>query len=155
MDHYEMELVEQEPQPVLVVKFQGQLASLPQEISQALPAVFEYARQHSCEVCGPPFARHSTLNDDFREFWIGVPVRSEVEGNATVSCEHLPGGKIARTLHVGPHEQLEVARRTLNTWVRDNDLKLVDGPWEVYLTDPMLEPDMTRWETEMFQAVSR
>lgn len=150
-----MQVEQRDPQSVLAMKFHCELDDLPQRTEKALATVYQYARQHKAEVCGPPFVRHSTLNLSERDFVVGVPVKSETPGDGTVIRQTLPGGSVATTTHVGPHEDLELARRTLITWARDNDLRLVGGPWEVYLSDPMLQPDVTQLETMLCQAVSR
>lgn len=155
MDQYTMEVEEREPQPVLMSSFRCDVAELSEKLSQMLQAVYQLARQRGAEVCGPPFVRHSTLNESTRDFQAGIPIRQPVEGSGSVVCDSLPGGMVAVTIHRGPHLELEKARRTLNSWVRDNDFRLVGGPWEVYLSDPMLEPDMSQWETQLLQAVTK
>lgn len=155
MDQYEMEVVEREAQPALVIEFDCQLEDMPSELSAKMNSVYQYAREHGAEVIGQPFVRHSTLNTNLRTFQAGIPIRIAIEGSETIKSITLPGGQVATTMHVGPHDSLDVGHRTLHSWVRDNDFKLVGGPWEVYLSDPMLEPDPSQHKTELFQAVSR
>lgn len=155
MDQYEMEVVERQPQLALVIEFECQLELMPTEMPAQISLVYKFAKEHGAEINGQPFVRHSTLNSKLRTFHAGVPIRVAIPGTDSIKTISLPGGQVATTIHVGPHEMLEVAHRTLHSWVRDNDYQLVGGPWEVYLSDPMLEPDTSQFKTELFQAVKK
>ena len=56
--------------------------------------------------------------------------------------EHIAGGRYARTLHVGPYEQLgDVWARFLGEWVPASGNRIGDGvSYEIYLNNPTQVP---------------
>jgi effector-binding domain-containing protein len=71
----------------------------------------------------------------------------------------LPAGRYASLIHRGPYEQLYDANGTLGKWIEEQGLKVDVKPTpegdkfgcrlEVYLTDPAVEKDPQKWETEV------
>jgi len=55
----------------------------------------------------------------------------------------LPAGTIACATHVGPYESLA------ETYSATQGLALSGPMWEVYLSDPQLEPDPSTWRTDV------
>ncbi len=153
MEQYKMEVVEIQPRPTLTVTFSSNDADLPNDVAKALPAVFQYARSQKADFAGQPFVKFSHRNGPQFEAEAGIPVSSEIAGDGHVLAGHLPGGSTVTTIHIGPHELLDVAHRTLCAWARDNDFKFNGGPWEVYLTDTVLQTDSATWETQLFLSV--
>lgn len=63
----------------------------------------------------------------------------------------LPGGTVATTMHVGSYDQMEPAYEALAQWVKEHGQELAGDPWEVYFSDPSVEPDPATWRTEIVQ----
>ena len=38
----------------------------------------------------------------------------------------------------------------LTAWLESQGLEAADSPWEVYVNDPAVEPDQSRWRTDIF-----
>ncbi|OWY63184.1 hypothetical protein B7486_54480 [cyanobacterium TDX16] len=54
-------------------------------------------------------------------------------------------------VHVGPYDQVEPAYRAAAEWVTEHGGTLDGDAWEVYLSDPDVEPDPATWRTEVVQ----
>lgn len=57
----------------------------------------------------------------------------------------------ATTLHTGPYENL--ADAWMEFWAEVHRLGLkpdASPPWDAYVTDPAMEPDPSKWETELY-----
>jgi effector-binding domain-containing protein len=67
-----------------------------------------------------------------------------------VGASRVPGGKVAFTVHVGPYDQIENAYGAIQAYAEARGLKLADMMWERYLTDPAVEPDLSKHVTEVF-----
>jgi len=71
----------------------------------------------------------------------------------------LPAGRYASLVHRGPYEQLYDANGALFGWIKEQGLKIdvtesAEGErfgcrLEIYLTDPAVEKDPQKWETEV------
>ena len=56
---------------------------------------------------------------------------------------------MATTVHMGPYDRLPDAHDALHVWLRENARDSAGPQWEVYWTDPGLEPDPSKWKTEL------
>lgn len=70
--------------------------------------------QHGVQPAGPPFARYHRLEDDRFAVEAAFPVSSfpvsrMIGAGGDVRSAALPGGSVARTVHVGPYDEMEPA----------------------------------------------
>ena len=84
---------------------------------------------------------------------VGFPVEEELAAEDPVRFGHLPGGKVLTTLHMGKLDSLSTAYLALQVHMMAEGLTPVGAPWEVYLTDPVWEPDPAQWRTIVNWAV--
>lgn len=132
------------------------------EVADRLPEVFNHLVTSGVTMTDAPFFRYLLIDMPNRlEVEAGVPV-SGTEGLALpagMEAGLLPAGHYATYLHRGHPDGLVEATAALLDWAhRDGrDWDVVPGTdgerWgcrlERYLTDPRVEPDMNRWETEL------
>jgi DNA gyrase inhibitor GyrI len=89
------------------------------------------------------------------EIDVAVPVASPVKVDGQIIADVLPAGKYAVMLHTGHPAELEEATANLLDWANKNNIqwKMNGERWggrvEWYYSDPDIEPDMTKWETEL------
>lgn len=111
---------------------------------------------------GPPFVRYLVI-DMARELVVeaGVPVAQpvveQVGGTGRVAAGLLPAGRYLRATHTGPFDRLVEATGQFLDWAAARGLEFdawttdAGHAWaarlEHYPTDPVAEPDPSRWET--------
>jgi len=107
---------------------------------------------------GAPLVRYDVIDME-RELLIqvGVPVAPGTTGDARAIPGVLPAGRYLTATHTGPYSNLEEATGTFLAWASEHGHRfdVQPGPggdvWgcrlEHYPTDPMNEPDPSRWET--------
>lgn len=150
---YEIEdrvLVEQ---PTLVMRGKVAVVEMPQFLGKAYGAVETRLAEVGGTYAGPPFARYRALDEKFEEFEVeaGFPVIAPVDGDEHVASSTLPGGKAAVTWHVGPYEKLGPAYEAVMKWITERNGVPIGDAWEVYHSDPGVEPNPERWRTEVIQ----
>jgi effector-binding domain-containing protein len=94
---------------------------------------------------------------NWRDSDCNIAVGCKVEGDVTLTngCEFLdvPGGPHAFARHFGPYDTLHETHVAIRNWCAANG-KRVSGPcWEAYPTDPGLEPDSSKWQTDVYYPV--
>jgi len=119
---------------------------------------------HGSTPAGAPFFRYLEIAGDSMTLQVGVPVPpgAALPEHVTpfpTEAGELPAGRYATLTHIGPFDGLFGATERLLDWARTSGLELdgdlVDGVerWaarlEIYLTDPRLEGDPNRYETEL------
>jgi effector-binding domain-containing protein len=123
-------------------------AEMPDWLEHAYRTVYSYLRQARIVAIGPPFARF-TFIDGLVAVEAGFPVRREIPGDGVVEPSRLPDGPAATTEHRGRYEDLDRAFEAVQSWLENLGYEAAGPHWEVYHTDPHVEPDPTRWCTEV------
>jgi effector-binding domain-containing protein len=131
-----------------VVRGEMPREQLPVWLRRTYHDVVLYLRRHGIEPAGPPFARYTFLGDQVA-VEAGFPVWVEVPGEGRVQPSRLPGGPAAVTVHHGRYEDLEDAYAAARRWLTVHGRSPTGAHWEVYYTDPSVEPDPTRWRTDV------
>lgn len=129
-------------------------------IADRIPEVFGWLAARGLEAAGSPFFRFD-LVDMERELEVeaGVPVHSAVPVDGEVLCGVLPAGRYVTATHVGHPDELVQATADVFDWAAEQELTwdAWDTPagrrWRCRLsvlkTDPAVEPDVSKWETEL------
>lgn len=129
-------------------------------IADRIPEVFGWLAAHGLEAAGAPFFRFN-LVDMERELEVeaGVPVVAVVPADGEMFCGVLPAGRYVTATHVGHPDDLVQATADVFDWAAELGLTwdVTDTPagsrWRCRLsvlkTDPAVEPDMSKWETDL------
>jgi DNA gyrase inhibitor GyrI len=153
-------LVERPPVPYVGIRRPVTMSTF-HLVADRFPELFAWLDAHSLTPAGPPFFRYHVI-DMARELLVeaGVPVDEPIaHPDGDVVPGVLPGGTYAVTTHVGhPEELVQVTADLLaygdaHGWEWDRHDTPDGDAWgsrlELLLTDPRLEPDMSRWETQL------
>ncbi len=134
------------------------------EIADRIPVLVGALVDHGHSPAGAPFFRYLEIHGDSMTVQVGVPVLAGAELSPDdapfpVASGTLPTGRYACLTHVGPFDGIMAATDRLLAWADEQGLRFdtqtVDGveKWtarlEIYLTDPRLETDPNRFETEL------
>lgn len=151
MRTYDIEARVLAEQPAAVVKTTIAVPGIAAWIGDAFQATAAYLAQQGAGPAGPPFARFHRLGDDRFEVEAGFPSTRVVPGNDKVTPATLPGGAVAQTVHVGPYDGMTPAYDGLLAWISDHGGEPAGDAWEVYQSDPAVEPDPATWRTLIVQ----
>ncbi|TCO61007.1 GyrI-like domain-containing protein [Actinocrispum wychmicini] len=153
------EIVERVEQPYVSVRGMVTMRTFP-EIADRLPEVFGWLAERGVAPVDAPFFKYNLIDMDSRlEVEAGVPVDAVLSGDDTVTAGVLPAGRYVTVTHVGhPDELIDVTAQLL-VWAAAQglswDMTATDGGerWgcrlEQLLTNPSVQPDMSKWETRL------
>ncbi len=81
-----------------------------------------------------------------------------VEGPVTLSdgCEWLtlPAGPHAFASHFGPYTELKETHDNIFAWCKLHHKRMIGHCFEAYPVDPGLEPDPSKWQTDVYYPVA-
>ena len=151
--------LERAPQPYVGMRDTVTLATIGR-IADRIPELHGgLAARHVAPV-GAPFLRYLTI-DMAGELVVeaGVPIAGLVHVSTDVFAATLPGGRYVVATHVGHPAGLIEATADMLRWADGQGLRwdVSDTPagqaWgcrlEVFRTDPRVQPDPHRWETDL------
>jgi len=148
--------VERAAQPYVGISASVPMNGIP-AVADRLRDIFGWLASRGIAPVGAPFLKYNVVAMESRlEMEAGVPVAAGVDGEGEIVAGLLPAGRYATLTHVGHPDELLDATRRLLEWAAAQGLEWdmsPEGRWaarlEIYYTDPAVEPDMNRWETEL------
>ena len=136
MTNVNIETVELEPQPALVVCRKVAITEFGVVLADIYGRVFRHIAEAGQQPAGMPFMRYFSMDGVACDIAAGMPVSEPIPGAGDIEAHVLPGGNALTALHVGPYEEVggvwsQVMRRAgeLGSTTRF-------GGWDVYINDP-------------------
>ena len=153
-------IVERGEQPYVAVKSVVSMKEIGAAAGKFLGEVFGWAAGRGLAPAGAPFFKYNVIDmERGLEIEFGIPTAKPVTGDDRVLAGVLPAGRYASLVYRGPYEQLRDASAALLDWIKEQGLKMdvtesAEGDrfgcrLEIYLTDPAVEKDPQKWETEV------
>ena len=156
---FSAEVVELEAQRTAAVRIQQPMAELDlaAAFARSMPLVAERIVAAGGSIGGPSYGRYHQFGPDVVDVEIGFPVQAVPAGLASlgsvasgeVGLSELPGGPVARAVHLGSYDGLAATYDALHDWIHaqpgyDDGA----GPWESYvdMPDDMADPSRARTE---------
>lgn len=85
---------------------------------------------------------------------VAMPVKNVTESPASeFELITLPQNKALKIKYLGSYEKIGDAHLAMDAYMKDHGLKQLVPVMEVYVTDPMAEPDTTKWITKVIYFV--
>jgi effector-binding domain-containing protein len=153
-------VAERPTQPYVAIRAQVTMQTMDAILLPLQPQVLAWLRERDIPAAGALFWKYNVIDmDRLLEVEVGVPVTAPVDGADRVLAGVLPAGRYATVQYTGHPDGLTDAIASLREWARQEGLtwdmtNTRDGErWaarlEIYETDPVVEPDMTRWTTQL------
>ena len=125
------------------------MSELTQFFSRAFEHTMKALEAQGVHPNGAPFGKYYGQPGETVDVEAGFPVASVIASVGDVKPGMLPGGRIVEAVHVGPFDTMERTYAELQHYFTDTHLDVGDVMWENYLTDPEVEPDATKWRTQI------
>jgi effector-binding domain-containing protein len=130
-----------------------------QEISAKLGSLYgeigAELGKNKAQMTGPVFAIYHSFSMDKVVLEAGVPVDKSFKTDAKnrVKVWDMKGTDVVLAHHYGSYESTEQTHYKMDEWLKKNNKTAVGAPWEVYITDPMVEKDTAKWYTQIYYPV--
>ena len=120
------------------------------QLAVILPEVWGHLTKVGAAMDGPPLTRVWEHKDGEIDLEAGIPVKKAIEATDRILASTLPAGRVATTWHIGSYHELERTYTRLERWIDEQGHTKRAGHWEIYWTDPGIEPDPAKWRTQVF-----
>lgn len=140
----DIELLDLQPQTIQYVSGSSSPdgADIAEALATAYGQVMDFISLEGIEVTGAPLAVTRSLSDDRYQFDAAIPVdEGAVDPTGVVKLGHLPTGRAARIVHVGPYADTPRSYAQLSAWLAAHGLPQGEVSWEHYISDPGETPD--------------
>lgn len=143
------QLITATPTTTAVVRAVVPMSELPAFYDRAFGALPQAITAQDVAILGPAFGLYHGIPGETADLEAGFPTDRSVQTDGEVTASGLPGGRVARTVHVGSFDELGPAWQHLSEWIAEQGLQPGDTFWEVYLTEPTPETDPRDLRTEL------
>jgi effector-binding domain-containing protein len=156
----EPEVVERATQPYVAIRARVTMQTIGAVLPELHSLVFAWLAEGGVPPAGHPIWKYNVIDMERElEVEVAAPVATAVDGDDRVLAGLLPSGRYATLRYTGHPDGLVGATASLREWAARRGLTFdvrdaEDGErWgtrlEIYETDPAVEPDMSRWTTQL------
>lgn len=117
--------------------------------------IVTHMNAHNISFAGAPLTQWFSWNESgYSVYTAGVPVSPDAIQGEGLILYTIPSGKAFKFNYYGPYDQMEASHIEINTYLNNAQIELIGAPWEVYVTDPGMEPDTSKWLSEIWYPVA-
>lgn len=102
---------------------------------------------------GPPFAVFHDYTSSNLDIEAGMPVESNVTVPEGLKCRATDAQKSVMVRYFGTRKLINGAYTALQNYIKYNGLQVTGSPWEEYITNPSLEADSNKWQTNIYYPI--
>lgn len=150
------EVIEKDIAPMiaLTIKDSCTVEGFSQKFEEIYGLINIYMEKMKIKQTSPPFCIYHNWNPNgITVFEAGIPISKKVVGNGRIKFSELSGGKVLMASQFGPYESSGYAHEAIDKYMKEKNKTCIGSPWEVYVTDPITEPDTAKWETQIYYPV--
>lgn len=131
-----IEIVQLRPQQVVTMRKTVPRSGLGEFFGEVIPKLNAAVSARGVKPVGPFYARYYSADPAAFDTEAGIPFSGSITPAGGVAIGELPGGKAAKTVHIGSYETLSEEYRRLEKWIAEKGHRAGEGPWEAYINDP-------------------
>jgi len=147
----EISIAEFDGLKAITMKEKCSIDKLSGKMIEMYSALLKYIKENNEDFSGHPFAiYHPCEEEGYTMLECGLPVDKEFLETETINFIELPVSKVVMASHFGHYNTVKESYQAIESFVSDNNLEINGSPFEVYITDPMSEPDQSKWETKVY-----
>lgn len=148
------EIKEKDVKSLMIVSIRGTVPStdkISAKLGEMYGKLMGYLKKNEVEPAGMPLAVWHEFAPEKNKIDMeaALPVSKELKGEGEIKFGKTYEGKVASVIHWGSYESSEATYKAIEKWMKDNKKTAAGPPWEVYITDPGMEKDTAKWQTEI------
>jgi effector-binding domain-containing protein len=110
----------------------------------------------SLKITGAPFAIFHSWDPEGKSFVeAGFPVNKKHKVTDEMVCRELLVISCVYVSFYGPYELSGMAHDSINAYINEKGYMITGPPMEIYITDPAVEPDPSKWETQVLYPIGK
>ena len=152
--HYIVTVEQLPEQPILSIRDQRPIGAITEFMGEAFGALYRHLGMLRGSTSGPPFAIYHAFGPDTMDAEICVPVEGTYPVTGRIQARILPATQVARTVHIGPYDDLGAAYEAVTAWVSTHPFEASGPVQERYQTGPGDGASAATYRTEVEQPIT-
>ncbi|MBK9523464.1 MAG: SRPBCC family protein [Bacteroidetes bacterium] len=129
------------------------VATIGMTLGKNYGVIGEAMKKQNLEMAGSPFAFYFSESSVNFDLAAAIPVNKPGKADGNVQAGEIKAGNALLVRFFGPYELTAKAHTAIHEYIGAHNKKIIGAPWEVYVTDPGLEKDTAKWETDVYYPV--
>ncbi len=138
---WNIELKEQNLQPMLFIKVKTSVEGLQKIIGESYMKIMAYLTELGQQPSFAPFAAYYNLDMQNLEVELGFPVAKQLPGKSEILAGQIPPGRMISCVYKGAYAGMEKLYTEMFQWIAENGYEFVGVVYEYYLNSPMEVPE--------------
>ncbi|MBN3033954.1 MAG: SRPBCC family protein [Bacteroidales bacterium] len=140
--------------PALTILDSCNMADIGTKMGKMFGELQAYVEKNRIETTGPPFCAYPDWDPSKKIVMLaGIPIKKPVKAMGTIKMSKTYQGKTLMAVHYGAYEATPKTYEKIQGYMKEKGYQPNGTPWEIYITDPMNEPDVSKWVTEVYYPV--
>ena len=136
-----MEIKDMKEKLALMIRKTTSIQDMPTVLGQCFGEIIQYVMEDGAAEPVESFVIYHNMDMSNLEIDVGFTVTESLPGRGQIISSSIPAGKYAVALHVGPYETLNETYDELTRFVEERKQTVDNWVYEVYLNNPMDNPD--------------
>ena len=122
-------------------------------LGQSYQTIGTAMQKQKLKMAGAPFAIYFTNSQTQWEMDAAVSVDKPGKDDGIVKSGKLAAGNAIVVHYFGNYNKVGVAHKAAHDYIQAHQKTINGAPWEVYVTDPGMEKDTAKWQTDVFYPI--
>lgn len=132
------------------------MSDISMKMGEGFGALTTWLGEDQQNMNAPPMAEYTDWDEEngMCSFRTLVSVETDKAPSAPIMEDTFVGGRYMKGIHLGPYEDMKAIYEAAGAHMNEMGWMPVGGPLEVYVTDPGMEPDTSKWITEIYWPIA-
>lgn len=150
----DISIVKWETQPYVYILDSCSVANIGPKLGALYGEIYQSLASQGMMPVSQPFARyirfpHQAGDEDKVVLQAGAFMETDIATEGRIQLGYSTTGKTAQASHFGAYETSDITHGEMHSYCAKNNLTAIGSAYEIYLTDPGMEPNQANWETRI------
>ncbi|MBN8695773.1 MAG: SRPBCC family protein [Bacteroidetes bacterium] len=148
-----IELTTTSAQLLATYKMSSSLQTISDDIGTSYGKIIEFMQKNKLAQTASVLAFYHSFSPEKIDLECAIPVDKTAKSANDVNVVEFPSTNAVVAHYYGAYTGTGAAHEAIDKWLKEKKLSITGSPWEVYVTDPMMEKDTSKWLTDIYYPV--
>lgn len=137
------------PMYAMVAGATGTMDDYPVQMADLFGKLTAELEKQGLQMAGAPFSHYLTFDEEtgLSDYLCGIPVATPGRDADGIEARSYGEMSVVQAMHSGPYEEFAASYERMMGYIFENGIEVNMEAIEFYLTDPAMEPNLTKWQT--------
>ncbi len=150
LNKYEVLEIEVATHVLLSMRDTASPATMNQKMTMMFEKISKFLKLHHLSPTAAPTTIFHTFAATKFDIETCIPISSVVSAPHWLNCYEVAAQKAIMVKHFGSYKRITEAYDAIQTYLKDENMEVNGSGWEEYITNPYLEADSSKWQTNIY-----